>query len=160
MAEKYIIDVDTGVDDAQAIMLALSRPEVEVVAITCVAGNVNVDQVCLNTLKVLTVCGRLDVKVYKGSNKPLVHEGFEATYFHGLDGLGDAKLDIAVSLDQIQKEHAVTAMLRLVNEYPGEITLVALAPLTNIAIALKQDANFGKKLKKVTLMGGNTQGLV
>ena len=62
MTEKYIIDVDTGVDDAQALMLALSRPEIDVVAITCVAGNVGVDQVCLNTLKVLSICDRLDVR--------------------------------------------------------------------------------------------------
>lgn len=63
MREKYIIDVDTGVDDAQAIMLALSRPDIEVVAITCVAGNVGVDQVCINTLKALSVCDRLDVRI-------------------------------------------------------------------------------------------------
>jgi inosine-uridine nucleoside N-ribohydrolase len=62
MGEKYIIDVDTGVDDAQAIMLALSRPDIQVVGITCVAGNVDVDQVCVNTLKVLSVCDRLDVR--------------------------------------------------------------------------------------------------
>ena len=61
MVHKYIIDVDTGVDDAQAIMLALSKPDIQVVGITCVAGNCNVDQVCLNTLKVLTACDRLDV---------------------------------------------------------------------------------------------------
>ncbi|XP_060573667.1 nucleoside hydrolase-like isoform X3 [Ruditapes philippinarum] len=158
MGEKYIIDVDTGVDDAQAIMLALSRPDIQVVAITCVAGNVDVDQVCVNTLKVLSVCDRLDVPVYKGANISLVDEGIEATHYHGNDGLGDANLDIEVSLDKIQKEHAVSALLRLVNEYPGEITLVALAPLTNIAIALKQDPDFGKKLRRISIMGGNTQG--
>ncbi|XP_060573668.1 uncharacterized protein LOC132731491 isoform X4 [Ruditapes philippinarum] len=185
MGEKYIIDVDTGVDDAQAIMLALSRPDIQVVAITCVAGNVDVDQVCVNTLKVLSVCDRLDVRghclvltlsecivviliglfsrrkksvpVYKGANISLVDEGIEATHYHGNDGLGDANLDIEVSLDKIQKEHAVSALLRLVNEYPGEITLVALAPLTNIAIALKQDPDFGKKLRRISIMGGNTQ---
>ncbi|XP_053397601.1 uncharacterized protein LOC123552077 isoform X2 [Mercenaria mercenaria] len=157
MSEKYIIDVDTGVDDAQAIMLALSRPDIDVIAITCVSGNVSVDQVCLNTLKVLTVCGRLDVPVYRGSNIPLVDEGIEATHYHGNDGLGDADLDTEVTLNGIQKENAVSALLRLVNEYPGEITLVALAPLTNIAVALKQDCNFGKKLKRISIMGGNTQ---
>lgn len=158
MCEKYIIDVDTGVDDAQALMLALSRPNIDVVAITCVAGNVAVDQVCINTLKVLAICDRLDVPVYRGLNTPLVAEGMEATHYHGNDGLGDADLDLTVSMEMIQKEHAVSALLRLVNENPGEITLVALAPLTNIALALKQDPDFGKKLKKITIMGGNTQG--
>lgn len=160
MVEKLIIDVDTGVDDAQAVMLALSRPDIEVVAITCVAGNVDVDQVCLNTLKVLSVCGRLDIPIYKGCNRPMVGEGFQATHYHGLDGLGDAGLDLGVTLDQVQKEHAVSALLKLVHQYPGELTLVALAPLTNIALALKQDPEFGKKLKRVTIMGGNVQGMV
>ncbi|KAL4233060.1 hypothetical protein ACF0H5_007746 [Mactra antiquata] len=158
MPEKYIIDVDTGVDDAQALMLALSRPDVEVIAITCVFGNVLLDQVCLNTLKVLTVWNRLDVPVYRGCSGPLVTGGLTATHYHGNDGLSDANLDIDVSLDQMQEENAVDAMIRLVNEHPGEITLVALAPLTNIALALKQDHDFGKKLKKVVIMGGNTQG--
>ena len=65
MACKYIIDVDTGVDDAQALILALSKPDIQVLGVTCVAGNCNVDQVCLNTLKVLTVCDRLDVSHWK-----------------------------------------------------------------------------------------------
>jgi len=158
MSGKYIIDVDTGVDDAQAILLALSRPDVEILAITCVAGNCGVEQVCLNTLKVLTVCSRLEVPVFRGACQALSGEGIEATHYHGNDGMGDADLDIKVSLDQLQKEHAVTALIRLVNENPGEITLVALAPLTNIAMALRMDPEFGKKLKHVTVMGGNTEG--
>ncbi|KAH3728635.1 hypothetical protein DPMN_054594 [Dreissena polymorpha] len=158
MKSKYIIDVDTGVDDAQALMLALSRPDVDVIAITCVAGNVPVDQVVLNTLKILTVWGRLDIPVFRGASSAMVVEGFTATHYHGKDGLGDADLDIAVSRDQAQKEHAVSAIIRLVNENPGEITLVALAPLTNIALALRQDPALGEKLKSITVMGGNTQG--
>ena len=64
MSRKFIIDVDTGVDDAQAIMLALSRPDIDVIAITCVAGNVEIEKVCLNTLKVLKICNRLDVSTF------------------------------------------------------------------------------------------------
>lgn len=64
MSEKFIIDVDTGVDDAQALMLALSRPDVDVVAVTCVSGNIHLDQVCVNTLKVLKICNRLDVSIH------------------------------------------------------------------------------------------------
>lgn len=158
MPEKYIIDVDTGVDDAQAIMLALSCHNVDVIAITCVAGNIGVDQVCINTLKVLTVCGRTDIPVYKGADRALVGECLNAAHYHGMDGLGDNDLDIDVSETMIQKEQASLALLRLVNQFPGEVTLVALAPLTNIAMALRLDPDFGKKLKRITIMGGNTQG--
>ncbi|VDI65702.1 uridine nucleosidase [Mytilus galloprovincialis] len=155
---KMIIDVDTGVDDASAIMLALSRPEVEVVAITCVNGNVAIDDVCRNTLRVLKVCNRLDIPVYKGAEKSILGEGERASHYHGNDGLGDAQNHEPVDITMIKMEHAVNALLRLVNENPGEITLVALAPLTNIALALRLDPDFGSKLKEVFIMGGNIEG--
>ncbi|XP_052811441.1 inosine-uridine preferring nucleoside hydrolase-like isoform X2 [Mya arenaria] len=157
MIRKLIIDVDTGVDDAQAIMLALSCTEVEVVAITCVSGNVHVDQVCTNTIKVLAACGRLDIPVYRGADKSLIGGGMEATHYHGVDGLSDAGIEMDVSGTKVQKEHAVPAIIKLVNQYPEEITLVALAPLTNIALAIRQDPGLGRKLAGVTIMGGNTQ---
>ncbi|WAR07019.1 IUNH-like protein [Mya arenaria] len=159
MIRKLIIDVDTGVDDAQAIMLALSCTEVEVVAITCVSGNVHVDQVCTNTIKVLAACGRLDIPVYRGADKSLIGGGMEATHYHGVDGLSDAGIEMDVSGTKVQKEHAVPAIIKLVNQYPEEITLVALAPLTNIALAIRQDPGLGRKLAGVTIMGGNTQGV-
>ncbi|XP_076108857.1 nucleoside hydrolase-like [Mytilus galloprovincialis] len=155
---KMIIDVDTGVDDASAIMLALSRPEVEVVAITCVNGNVAIDDVCRNTLRVLKVCNRLDIPVYKGAEKSILGEGERASHYHGNDGLGDAQNHEPVDITMIKTEHAVNALLQLVNENPGEITLVALAPLTNIALALRLDPDFGSKLKEVFIMGGNIEG--
>ncbi|XP_052811196.1 inosine-uridine preferring nucleoside hydrolase-like isoform X2 [Mya arenaria] len=158
MKRKLIIDVDTGVDDAQAIMLALSQPEIDVLAITCVSGNVHLDLVCTNTLKVLAACGRLDIPVYRGADRALVGGNFRSTHCHGDDGLGDAETQVDISGFQIQKEHAVDTILRLVNQYPGEITLVTLAPLTNIALALRMDPSLGQKLAAVTIMGGNSQG--
>ncbi|XP_069135007.1 nucleoside hydrolase-like [Argopecten irradians] len=157
--QKVIIDVDTGVDDAQAIILALSRPDVlDVLAVTCVQGNVDITNVCRNTLRVLSVCDRLNVPVYKGCEKPLTGEGPDATHYHGRDGMGDVANPEPVDMNLIQSEHATLALLRLVNQYPGEITLVALAPLTNIAVALRLDPDFGKKLKEMVIMGGNVQG--
>lgn len=162
MSRKIIIDVDTGVDDAQAIMLALSRSDIEVLAITCVAGNVhvNIDQVCLNTLKVLKVCKRLDIPVYKGAAGALTSDGSSGgrSLGHGSDGLGDTDLQVDVDLSLIKPDDAATALTGLVHKHPGEITLVALAPLTNIAQAMKLDSDFGKKLKNVTIMGGNIEG--
>lgn len=158
MPRKVIIDVDTGVDDAQAIMLALSRPDIDVLAITCVSGNVDVEKVCINTLKVLKVCNRLNIPVYKGASSALTGEHITASHYHGKDGLGDAGLHIDVDPRSIERDPAANALVNLANTYPGEITLVALAPLTNVALALKLDPDFGKKLKNVTIMGGNTEG--
>ncbi|KAL5016066.1 hypothetical protein ScPMuIL_005655 [Solemya velum] len=158
MSRKLLIDVDTGVDDAHAIILALSRPNVDVIAITCVAGNTNVDKVCENTLNVLKVCNRMDVPVYRGACKSILGEHLGAPFYHGEDGLGDVLKSNDVDTSIIQSEHAVTAMLRLVGENPGEISIVALAPLTNIALATRIDPHFGEKLKSITIMGGNIDG--
>ncbi|KAL3856548.1 hypothetical protein ACJMK2_011286 [Sinanodonta woodiana] len=158
MKRKFLIDVDTGVDDAQALMLALSIPDIEVIGITCVSGNVDVDQVCRNTLKVLSVCNRLDIPVYRGSSKSLAGIVLEASYYHGKDGLGDSYLSKDMDMGLLQREPAAVAMVSLINKYPGEITLVALAPLTNVALSLRLDPSFGNKLKEVFIMGGNTEG--
>ncbi|KAK3587280.1 hypothetical protein CHS0354_034431 [Potamilus streckersoni] len=157
MKRKFLIDVDTGVDDAQALMLALSIPDIEVMGITCVSGNVDIDQVCRNTLKVLSVCNRLDIPVYRGSSKSLVGKVLQAAHYHGSDGLGDSGLAKDMDLGLLQRECAAVAIVNLVNKYPGEITLVALAPLTNVALSLRLDPGFGNKLKEVFIMGGNTE---
>ncbi|KAJ8312030.1 hypothetical protein KUTeg_009403 [Tegillarca granosa] len=154
---KIIIDVDTGVDDAQAIMLALTSKEVDVLAITCVQGNADVENVCRNTLRVLKVCDRLDIPVYKGASKPLIGFGLDATHYHGKDGMGDVANPEEVDMSLIQSEPASLALLRLSKEYPGEITLVALAPLTNIALAIRLDPDFGTRLKEMFMMGGNIE---
>ncbi|VDI08040.1 Hypothetical predicted protein [Mytilus galloprovincialis] len=122
------------------------------------AIDVAVDDVCRNTLRVLKVCNRLDISVYKGAEKSILGEGERASHYHGNDGLGDAPNHEPVDGTLIKKEHAVNALLRLVNENPGEITLVALAPLTNIALTLRLDPDFGSKLKEVFIMGENIEG--
>ena len=159
--EKVIIDTDCGVDDAQAILIALSKEfsdRVEVIAITCCSGNVQVDQVLVNVLKVLTAAGRLDIPVYKGSCKPLLPVELDASHYHGEDGLGDVKDIPKPDINLIQKEHAVNYMVRISQQYPGEVTLLTIGPQTNIALACRMDPNFGKNFKKLVVMGGNYEG--
>ncbi|XP_046841470.1 uncharacterized protein C1683.06c-like [Xenia sp. Carnegie-2017] len=160
--EKVIIDTDCGVDDAQAIVIALSKQfsdTIDVIGITCCSGNVFVDQVTINVLKVLTVLGRLDIPVYKGTEKPLIPVDFDATHIHGEDGLGNAKDIPEPDPSMVQSESAVNFLTRISQEKPGNITLLAIGPLTNIALACRLQPNFGKCFKKLVIMGGNYQGI-
>ncbi|KAI7808990.1 inosine-uridine preferring nucleoside hydrolase [Triplophysa rosa] len=154
--KKLLLDVDSGVDDAQAIMMALAVPDVQILGITCVHGNTEVDNVCKNVLRILKVCKRLEIPVFRGAVKSLLGQTSSAGEFHGKDGLGDAPDPNAPGLDLIQAEGAVSAMIRIVNENPGEVSLVATAPLTNLALAVKLDPSIGQKLKGLYIMGGNT----
>ncbi|XP_071085417.1 nucleoside hydrolase-like [Haliotis cracherodii] len=159
MGRKVILDVDTGIDDAAAIILAMSHPDVEVLGVTCVSGNIHIDKVLRNTFRVLKVCDRLNVPVFRGAESPILSHNREPVCFHGNDGLGDCDWDEEIDTSLVQSEHAVNALIRLVNKFPGEITLVPLGPLTNIAMALKMDPEFGKKVKDVFVMGGNYKGI-
>ncbi|XP_021434468.2 inosine-uridine preferring nucleoside hydrolase isoform X1 [Oncorhynchus mykiss] len=156
-SKKLLVDVDCGVDDAQAIMMALATPNVEVLGITCVHGNTNVENVCKNTLRVLQVCNRLEIPVFRGAAKPILGNVISAGNFHGQDGLGDAPDPNAPGLDMLQMEGAVSALIRIVNENPGEVSLVATAPLTNLALAVRMEPSFPSKLKGLYIMGGNTE---
>jgi inosine-uridine nucleoside N-ribohydrolase len=147
-----ILDVDTGIDDAVAIALALADPRAEVVAVTTVAGNTGVEQVIKNTLRVLDFLGADDIPVHRGASKPLVRELRDAHYFHGRDGLGESGLpevDRSVGFDR-----GPAAIIRLAHERPGELTLVCQAPLTNLAIALNVAPELPRLLKSVVVMGG------
>uniref|UniRef100_A0A1A7XE70 Inosine/uridine-preferring nucleoside hydrolase domain-containing protein n=1 Tax=Iconisemion striatum TaxID=60296 RepID=A0A1A7XE70_9TELE len=157
MSKKLLVDVDSGVDDAQAIMLALAVPGVEVLGVTCVHGNTTVENVCRNTLRVLKACNKLKIPVFKGADKPILGNTLDPGHFHGQDGLGDAPDPNAPGLDLLQKENAVSAMIRIVNENPGEVSLVATAPLTNLALAVRMDPSLPSKLRGLYIMGGNTE---
>uniref|UniRef100_A0A3Q4I924 Uridine nucleosidase 1-like n=1 Tax=Neolamprologus brichardi TaxID=32507 RepID=A0A3Q4I924_NEOBR len=117
-----IIDVDTGVDDAMAIMVALANPDVEILGITCCHGNTPLENVLKNTLRVLKVCNRLDIPVYRGCSKPLLARKQHAGDYHGKDGLGDVPDPDAPGLDLLQKKKAVQAMIKLVNDNAGEVS--------------------------------------
>uniref|UniRef100_A0A0L8IEV3 Inosine/uridine-preferring nucleoside hydrolase domain-containing protein n=1 Tax=Octopus bimaculoides TaxID=37653 RepID=A0A0L8IEV3_OCTBM len=158
--KKIIIDTDPGIDDAQAILMALGKDSsVDVVAITTVQGNVPVMNTSLNTLRLLKVANRLDIPVFQGCKHPLMQTVQHAQYYHGKDGFGDVADSEAPGLDHLQKEHAVNALIHLVNQNPGELHLVCLAPLTNIATAITLDPDFGSKLKSCYMMGGNYKGV-
>ncbi|KAM9820264.1 inosine-uridine preferring nucleoside hydrolase-like [Neosynchiropus ocellatus] len=155
--KKLMLDLDTGVDDAQAIIVALAAPNVQIMGISCCHGNTPLKNVLKNTLRVLKVCNRLDVPVYKGSSEPMVGSKVNAGEFHGKDGLGDVPDPDAPGLELLQEEHAVHAIIRIATENPGEVTLIATAPLTNLALAVKMDPSLPSKLKALYIMGGNIE---
>ncbi|XP_075445181.1 nucleoside hydrolase-like isoform X2 [Ascaphus truei] len=152
-----LIDVDCGTDDAQAIMMAIAAPNVTILGITCVGGNTALDNVCKNVLRVLKVCGRSDIPVYRGASTSILGDRRNASYFHGVDGLGDVPDLDAPGVECIQKEHAVDAMRRLACQYPSQISLVATGPLTNLAMAVRMDPTFPEKLRCLYIMGGNME---
>lgn len=154
---RLIIDTDAGIDDAQAIMMALASPGVSVEAITCVTGNVHVSHVVPNVLTVLDVMKK-NVPVYRGAEHPLVGEWSPEAHVHGNDGLGDWK-DRPATQRHAESEPAVNALIRLVNAAPGEYTLVALGPLTNIALAAQLDPSFPLKIRQFVFMGGTIQAM-
>ncbi|KAJ8253507.1 hypothetical protein GJAV_G00213920 [Gymnothorax javanicus] len=157
MVRKLLVDVDCGVDDAQAIMMALAAPDVQILGITCVSGNTTVDNVCKNSLRVLDACQKLEIPVFRGASKPILGNTLRAGHFHGQDGLGDAPDPNAPGLELIQKEGAVAAMTRIAREHPGEVSLVATGPLTNLALAVRTDPTFPGLLKGLYIMGGNIE---
>ena len=149
--KRLIIDTDPGVDDAHAILLALAHPDVQVEAITTVNGNVNLDLTTANALKILDAAGK-DVPVFRGCDRPLISRATSAAHVHGEDGLGDC--NFPASKKRVQSEHAVNALIRLADENPGELTLVAIGPLTNLAVALSLNPDLPQKFKQLVIMGG------
>lgn len=152
---KLIIDTDPGVDDAHALLMALSTPQVTVEAITTVAGNVSLEKTTRNALTVLTVLDK-NVPVYAGCADSLVAFFPKRAISHGDDGLGDSHFPLPER--QAEPEHAVNAIIRLANQFPGDLTLVALGPLTNIAAATIIDPSLPSKIKKLIILGGAIEG--
>ncbi|XP_040209545.1 pyrimidine-specific ribonucleoside hydrolase RihA-like [Rana temporaria] len=152
-----LMDVDCGTDDAQAIMMAVAAPNIKVLGITCVGGNTELENVCKNVLRVLQICDRLDIPVYRGAGTAILGHNINASDFHGKDGLGDVPDPNAPSLDLIQKEHAIDAIKRFTSKYPGQISLVATGPLTNLALAVRMDPTIPQKLQSLYIMGGNME---
>jgi purine nucleosidase len=150
---RLIIDTDAGVDDAEAILMALTEPNVTVEAITTVTGNVHVDQVNKNICTILQVAGQ-NVPVYSGATLPLVEPWLGgAVGVHMNDGLGDWDDRPPCEL-KLEPEHAANALVRLANENPGALTLIAIGPLTNVALAVRLDPTFPQKIKQFVFMGG------
>ena len=151
--QRVLLDVDTGVDDALAIMLAVRSPELEVLGITTVNGNVSVDQCTANTLLVLEVLEAPNVPVVSGAAIPLARTAFDAARVHGTDGLGNVTAKYPTPARQATRG-AVEFLLETIRRFPEELTLVATGPLTNVAAAIQKDRKTMRQLQSVTIMGG------
>jgi purine nucleosidase len=146
----FLIDTDTASDDAVAIMMALSAPDVRVCALTIVAGNVGLEQATRNALLTADICGS-NVPVFKGAAGPLIRAHEDAHWFHGKDGLSDR--DYPIPRRAAEAEHAVDALIRLIHAEPG-LVLVTLGPLTNVALAVARDPSIVDKVSRCVVMGG------
>jgi purine nucleosidase len=146
----FLIDTDTASDDAVAILMALAAPDVRVLGLTTVAGNVGVEQATRNALLTAEIAG-VDVPVFVGAAAPLMRPHEHAHWFHGRDGLGDR--GYPAPKRRAEPRHAVDAILSLADAAPG-LTLVTLGPLTNIALALARDPTLAAKIDRCVVMGG------
>lgn len=149
---RIVIDCDPGIDDAQAIMMAHCHPDIKIEAITTVSGNVGVEHTAANALKILDILDAEPVPVYAGAASGLVTVGQNASYVHGEDGLGG--VDIPESKRKLEEKPAALALIDLAKENPGELELIAIGPLTNLALALRLDPELPSRYKKLVIMGG------
>ncbi|MDT0328196.1 nucleoside hydrolase [Nocardiopsis lambiniae] len=155
MTVPLVIDTDTAQDDCVALLVGLLDPAADLRAITMVAGNVGFDQQVRNAFMTLNVAGASPVPVYLGSRRPLVRAWVSAENVHG-DGSGGLDMDQAGR--EPEAEHAVDALVRLAAESPGELSIVAIGPLTNIAAAVIKDPDFAGNVKSLYIMGGSNNG--
>ena len=173
--KKFIIDADTGSDDAVAILMALRDPRVEVLGVTVVSGNVPLKQGIINTLSTAELCD-VKVKVFAGADKPITREyrelytleefqahvqtlspdSISAQCVHGVDGMGD--IGIEPKNKKHEEEDAIEYLVNSFNNNPNEITLVTLGPLTNIAKAIQKDSSIVDKIEHCYVMGGTSDG--
>ncbi|HZU19173.1 MAG TPA: nucleoside hydrolase [Candidatus Dormibacteraeota bacterium] len=153
MSSKVILDCDPGHDDAVAILLAYGNPEIELLAITTVAGNQTLDRTTLNARRVCTVAGIRDVPIAAGCDRPLLRELITAAHVHGESGLeGPAWPEPDVPLAGV---HAVDLIVDLLLASDGEVTLIPTGPLTNIALAVRREPRIVSRVREVVLMGGS-----
>ena len=147
----FLIDTDTASDDAVALILALQNPQIQVEAITVVAGNVPLTQGIQNALYTVELCGK-EIPVFAGSEKPLNRPLETAQFVHGDDGMGD--IGLLLQGREPAAGDALEVIPTLINQLAGEIELVTLGPLTNIARCLQSDPSLAQKVKLCTMMGG------
>jgi len=153
---RVIIDTDPGVDDAMAILLALNSPELKVEALTATAGNLEAWQTLENALKVTSLANRCDVPVAAGGQHPLAQKLITAQFWHGKNGL--ANVELPAPKCKADPRFGPDLIIELVHKYPHEITLIPVAPLTNIALAVSKDPSIVSLVKDIVIMGGSISG--
>jgi purine nucleosidase len=147
-----LVDVDTGVDDALALLYACASPEIELLGVTCVSGNVHRDLAARNSLAVLELAGRSDVEVALGAEAPLRRPITFDEVVHGPGGVGHA--EVAEPSRPLADGHAADLLIDRVQARPGEVTLVTLGPMTNLAIALEREPHLPSMVRRFVFMGG------
>ena len=154
--KKIIFDTDPGTDDAMALMLALHSPELDVRAITVVAGNTTAKQGLENALRMVSLANRCDIPIAAGAQHPLFQKLITAEFWHGKNGL--ANIELPPSKCKVDARFGPDLIIELVHAAPHEITLVPVGPLTNIALAIQKDPSIVPLVKEVILMGGSIKG--
>jgi purine nucleosidase len=152
MPRRVVLDTDPGIDDVLAIMLAVASPEVELRAVTVTGGNCALPDGIRNALNVLALAGRSDIPACAGVAHPLIRPPYIAAETHGDNGLGNATLPPSPAT--ASSEHAVDTIIREIMAHPGEVTLVAVAPLTNVAMAIRKEPRIVGAVHEVIIMGG------
>jgi purine nucleosidase len=149
---RMILDVDTGIDDAMAILYALARPGISLEALTTTFGNTDVDTATANTLRILELAGRGEIPVARGSGRSLLRPFVKgADHVHGANGLGEVVLPMPKA--QPVAEHAADLIIRMARENPRAITLCPVGPITNVALALAKAPDIAALLKEIVIMG-------
>lgn len=149
---NLILDVDTGYDDALAILMASRTPDVRLLGVSCVAGNHQLDQVVTNTLKILEVAGSPDTPVAAGCILPLIEDVRPPAALHGRDGMAD--LDLPPPTRAPVSQHAVEWLRATLTQANEPVTLIALAPLTNLALLMRMYPQVKNKIQRIVIMGG------
>jgi pyrimidine-specific ribonucleoside hydrolase len=156
---RLIIDTDPGIDDTFALALACASPEVELIGVTTVFGNVGLANTTRNALRVLALCGREDVPVAAGADRPLVHpHPHRARQVHGEDGLSGMSDTLPERKTGLAGTDAVALMVRLLEESPTPVTIAPIGPLTNIALLLAAHPSVASKIERLVIMGGGIAG--
>ncbi|MGG0287634.1 nucleoside hydrolase [Peribacillus butanolivorans] len=158
MKKKLILDVDTGIDDAIGIILAVKSRQFDILGITTVNGNVSLDTATRNTCKILDLLGEQEISVIKGADTPIIRNSFFEHRVHGEDGLGGALKNVEVN-KQPDDGFASDFIINSILNFTNEVTLVMTGPLTNLALAVKKCPQITKLVKEVIFMGGVVQGV-
>lgn len=152
-----IIDCDPGVDDTAALLLASQLEELDIRAITTVAGNVGVEKTTANAVQVRHAMGK-NFPIYRGADRPMFREHVTAEEFHGKDGFGGVTYPHKITNAEVEEEKAWDAIYRIAKECKGELILIAVGPMTNIGIALAKYKDLPQYIKRIVIMGGAAIG--